>query len=223
MTPRKKKNQLSSDESQEQQKSDEDVIIIPPPGDDHKSRTTGLYGTVDEEKCRDIISSLYYLKETGASHKIYPAEDGSEERMVESVYQPIEFILSTEGGSVQDMFSVYDVIRDIRETYEIGMFGMGKVMSAGVLLLASGTKGQRKVGRNCRLMLHAISGGQFGSLKELEVDIKEVKWYQARYIEALAKETNMSERKIRSLFRKKTDTYFDAQQAVDWGIADEIV
>ena len=69
----------------------------------------------------------------------------------------------------------------------------------------------------------AISGGQFGSLKELEVDIKEVKWYQARYIACLAEETGMSERKIRSLFRKKTDTFFDAQQAVEWGIADEII
>ena len=72
-------------------------------------------------------------------------------------------------------------------------------------------------------MLHAISGGHFGSLKELETDIKEVKWYQTQYAKALADETNLTEKKIRAIFRKKTDTYFDAQQAVEWGIADEIV
>ena len=35
--------------------------------------------------------------------------------------------------------------------------------------------------------------------------------------------TNMSEKQIRTIFRKKTDTYFDAEQAVKWGIADEMV
>ena len=216
----KKINQSEQEESQEIRGIDGDTIILTTP-DDYKSRTTGLYGTVDEDKCRDLISSLYYLKETGVIETIENATSENPTRT--TTYDPIEFIISTEGGSVQDMFSVYDVVRDIRQNFEIGMFGMGKVMSAGVLLLASGTKGKRKVGRNCRLMLHAISGGQFGSLKELEVDIKEVKWYKARYIACLAEETGMSERKIRSLFRKKTDTFFDAQQAVEWGIADEII
>lgn len=216
----KKKNQAEQEESQEIQEIEGDTLILTVP-DDYKSRTTGLYGTVDEDKCKDLVSSLYYLKETGIVETI---ENASSDNPIRTVsYEPIEFIISTEGGSVQDMFSVYDVIRDIKKDYEISMFGMGKVMSAGVLLLASGTKGKRKVGKNCRLMLHSISGGQFGSLKELEVDIKEVKWYQSRYIACLAEETGMSERKIRTIFRKKTDTFFDAQQAVEWGIADEII
>ena len=72
-------------------------------------------------------------------------------------------------------------------------------------------------------MLHAVSGGHFGSLRELEVDIREVRWYQAQFAKALAIETKLSEKQIKAIFRKKTDTYFDAQQAVEWGIADEIV
>ena len=56
-------------------------------------------------------------------------------------------------------------------------------------------------------MLHSISGGHFGSLKELEVDIKEVRWFQDQYAKALAAETSLSERQIKNIFRKKTDTY----------------
>ena len=58
---------------------------------------------------------------------------------------------------------------------------------------------------------------------ELETDIKEVRWYQKQFIEALASETKLSKREITNIFRRKTDTYFDAQKALEWGIVDEIV
>ena len=200
-----------------------DFVIFPDLEGTPKTRTISLYGEVNEELCRLAILNLYYYRDTGKYEEEVDTEDEDAEPETIEVYEPIDLIVSTEGGSVTDMFSVYDCMRDIREKCEINTFGVGKVMSAGVLLLAGGTRGKRKVGRHCRLMLHAVSGGQFGSLKELEVDIKEVRWYQTQFIKALARETKLSEREIRSIFRKKTDTYFDAEQAVEWGIADEIV
>ena len=43
-------------------------------------------------------------------------------------------------------------------------------------------------------------GGHFGSLKELEVDIREVRWYQAQFAKALAQETKLDEKEIKSYF-----------------------
>ena len=203
--------------------NENDLIVFPQFFDNEpKSRLLGMYGEVNEDRSKAAVASLYYFRETGLIEEEIESEE-DEEIIVKSSYLPIEFLVSTEGGSVTDMFALYDCLRDVRKDCEIISFGIGKVMSAGVLLLAGGTKGKRKVGRNCRLMLHAISGGHFGSLKELETDIKEVKWYQSRYVKTLAEETNLTEKKIRAIFRKKTDTYFDAEQAVEWGIADEIV
>ena len=31
------------------------------------------------------------------------------------------------------------------------------------------------------------------------------------------------QKKLKELFKKKVDTYFDAQQALEWGIIDQIV
>tara|TARA_R110000824_G_scaffold259110_6_gene447950 strand:- start:615 stop:1268 length:654 start_codon:yes stop_codon:yes gene_type:complete len=206
-----------------EEQNENDLIIFPQLFDNEsKSRLLGMYGEVNEERSKVAVASLYYFRDTGLVEEEVDSEE-EEETVIKTSYLPIDFVVSTEGGSVSDMFSLYDCLREVRKDCEIISFGVGKVMSAGVLLLAGGTKGKRKVGRNCRLMLHAISGGHFGSLKELEVDIKEVKWYQAQYTKALAEETNLTEKKIRAIFRKKTDTYFDAQQAVEWGIADEIV
>ena len=188
------------------------------------SRVAGLYGEVTDDNCRVLVSSLYYFRDSGKIKEEVPSkEDSDAEPEFIETFSPMDFLVSTEGGSVQDMFAVYDCMRDIKKDCDIRTLGIGKVMSAGVLLLAGGTKGLRRVGKNCRLMLHAPSGGQFGSLKELEVDIREVKWYQDQFVKALAEESNLSERKIRSIFRKKTDTYFDAKQAVEWGIVDEVV
>jgi len=210
-------------ESPELPENENDLIVFPQFFDNEpKSRLLGMYGEVNEERSKAAVASLYYFRDTGLVEDEVSSEE-DEETVIKTSYLPIDFIVSTEGGSVTDMFALYDCMREVRKDCEINSFGVGKVMSAGVLLLAGGTKGTRKVGRNCRLMLHAISGGHFGSLKELETDIKEVKWYQAQYAKALAEETNLTEKKIRAIFRKKTDTYFDAQQAVEWGIADEIV
>jgi len=210
-------------EAPELPENENDLIVFPQFFDNEpKSRLLGMYGEVNEERSKAAVASLYYFRDTGLIEDEVSSEE-DEETVIKTSYLPIDFIVSTEGGSVTDMFALYDCMREVRKDCEINSFGVGKVMSAGVLLLAGGTKGTRKVGRNCRLMLHAISGGHFGSLKELETDIKEVKWYQAQYAKALAEETNLTEKKIRAIFRKKTDTYFDAQQAVEWGIADEIV
>ena len=213
------------DENQEPEQEPKlnDLIIFPSSDSDSKSRTLGVYGEVNEEHCKGVVSGLYYFRDTAEVEEIKEPEDEEKKPEVKISYLPIDFIVSTEGGSVTDMFAVYDCMRDVRKTCEINTFGVGKVMSAGILLLAGGTLGKRRIGRNCRLMLHAVSGGHFGSLKELEVDIREVRWYQTQFAKALANETKLDEREIKAIFRKKTDTYFDADQAVEWGIADEVV
>lgn len=184
-------------------------------GGDTQSRITGIYGEISEDSCKNALTDLLMAKEKLVKDLLNEEEPPPT--------PPIEFIISTEGGNVQDMFSVYDCMRTIKDQIDIETFGLGKVMSAGILLLAAGTKGKRKVGKYCRLMMHSVQGGQFGSIMELETDIKEVRWYQNQFIDALASETKLSKREITNIFRRKTDTYFDAKKALEWGIVDEIV
>jgi len=208
----------SSDETKPDKEKEEDLIFFPDLLNEPPSRTITVYGEINEEHAKLSITLLHLLKESG---RVETEVEDKEEPDIS--YKPIDFLISTEGGNVQDMFSIYDCIRGIQKDCEIHTFGLGKVMSAGILLLASGTKGKRKIGKHCRLMMHSVQGGHFGSLKELETDIREVRWYQEQFIKAIAEESNLDHKELKSIFRRKTDTYFDATQAIKWGLADEIV
>tara|TARA_B100000287_G_scaffold434117_1_gene497666 strand:- start:1171 stop:1875 length:705 start_codon:yes stop_codon:yes gene_type:complete len=186
-----------------------------------KPRIMGIYGDITSEKCADAIYHMLILKDSG---KQFEKEDPEEEDSKEiEVYEPFQFLLSTFGGSALDMFAVYDMMRLIKKDCDIETMGLGKVMSAGVLLLAAGTKGKRKIGASCRVMIHGVISGQHGHLHDLKNEMEEAKVTEKMYVEALASETKMSAAYIRRLIKKRSNIYLDAKKALELGIVDEII
>ena len=191
-----------------------------------KSRMIGIYEDVTEEAAGSIVFSLLVLHENG---KYKVPKEGTEDKEelteedLEDAWKPIKMLVSTQGGSAHEMFAIYDTMNLVKKDCDIETAGMGKVMSAGVLLLASGTRGSRKIGANCRVMIHPVAGGAMGDLQDIENDIQEIKWLQKQYIKCLAEQTDLTERKIRAIMKKKINYYFSAEEAVKMGIADEII
>ncbi len=183
-------------------------------------RAIAIYGDINEERCAEAVYGLITLN---ATTKSFILKEQEEEKSEEVAVEPIEFYISSYGGQATEMFAVYDIMRDIREGTPIITYGVGKVMSAGVLLLAAGTKGQRKIGKNCRVMIHGVVAGQHGHIADIENEFTEVKSTQKMYIEALVEETDMTHKYIKRLMDKKTNVYLDAAEAVNLGIADIII
>ena len=180
--------------------------------DEASLRLVSLYGSIEEETIGDLCIDLLTLKEIIK----YSFKEGDD--------KTIDFVISTYGGEASETFALYDIMRVVRKDCDIATFGLGKVMSGGVLILASGTKGKRKIGKNCRLMIHSVVGTSHGSLYSLENEMEEVRWIQERYTKALAKESKMTEKYIKEeLFEKKMNVYLSAEEAVELGIADEII
>ena len=219
-TKKKKKEEKKTEEETEASSMVLDLAALTAP-EPPKIRAAGIYGTINEEKCSEALYSLVVLKETGKHETLEDPSDANSK--IITTYDPIDFYISTYGGSATDMFALYDTMRFVREECEIKTYGMGKVMSAGVLLLAAGSKGQRRIGANCRVMIHGVMSGQHGHLQDLENEMEEAKFTQKQYIKALAKESNMTEKYIKKLMDKKINVYLDAEEAVDLGIADIII
>ena len=180
-----------------------------------------LYGDLEEERAGDIVSALLALQESGRE-EVYEDPEDPESPVKEILYRPIDFYISSFGGSAIDMFSIYDVMREVKETCDIQTIGLGKVMSAGVLILAAGTKGQRRIAKNCRVMMHSVIGGQWGPIHNIENEMEEMQHLQKQYTKALVSETNMSERFLKKLLDRKVNVYLSAEEAIEYGIADKI-
>tara|TARA_R110000823_G_C15818993_1_gene489046 strand:+ start:292 stop:957 length:666 start_codon:yes stop_codon:yes gene_type:complete len=184
-------------------------------------RTIAVFGDISEDMSKDVVSGLWYLRDNAKIQEPVDPEDPDTE--FEEVIQPIEVVISTNGGSADDMFAIYDAMRMTRSEVDIETCGLGKVMSAGTLLLAAGTKGKRKIGKHCRVMIHSVIGGSVGPMHQLDNEMKEVKAIQESYIRAICDETNLTERKLRSLLKKKVNIYLTAEEAVEHGFADIII
>ena len=199
-----------------EEKSQEKKIILVDPSKlqggepEINLRTIGLFSDILEEPIAELVHALMYMNETNK---------GKEEEDKE----PIEFYLSTYGGSADDMFALYDIMKNIQKTTEIHTVGVGKVMSAGVPLLACGTKGKRRIAKNCRIMIHSVSAGNQGNIHDLVNELEAVEELQKMYINCLVAETKMTKSQLKKMLKRKVNVYLSAEQAIKLGIADEIL
>jgi len=173
-------------------------------------RILGLFADVHEEKIAELVHGLLVL-------------DGMNKVTKKEHRKPIEFYISTYGGNADDMFGLYDVMRNVKETSEIHTIGLGKVMSAGVLILAAGTKGKRKIGKNCRVMIHSVMGGNQGALHNMMNELEAIEQLQDMYCDALIANSKLTRTRLKKMLERKVNVYLTAEEAVEMGIADIII
>lgn len=134
---------------------------------------------------------------------------------------PIYMMINTPGGSIDEMFSLYDVMKFL--PCPIHTIALGKVMSAGVLLLSSGTKGKRLIGKNARIMIHSVSAGTMGNVFEIENYVEETKRLQTLMVETLVSETKMNLKQAEEIMKNGRDHYLTPAEAIKLGIVDKII
>lgn len=137
-----------------------------------------------------------------------------------NITAPISVYINTVGGDVSSALLMYDAIKCV--SCPVICIGTGRVMSAGLLLLAGGQHGMRFVTENTRLLMHQISSGMFGTIGDMETSLTESRELQKIFYGLLSKETGVS---VKTLMKdiEKGDFYMSAAEAVKYGIADKIV
>ncbi len=184
------------------------------------NRLIALFGDIDEPKAGQLCYNLHILS---SDVSIVPEDPEDMTKGVVATVDPIQLMICSPGGNASEMFAIYDNMRLVREVCDIETFGVGKVMSAGVLLLAAGTKGKRTIGKNCRVMIHSVIGGVHGGFHNVENEMDEIRWVQSQYIKMLASETDMTQAQLKKMLQRKVNIYLSAEEAVEMGIADVVV
>ena len=136
----------------------------------------------------------------------------------ESQTNPITIYINSPGGDVYCLLGLYDVIQlFIKQGYIIKTINIGIAASAAAILLLAGSKGHRHCLPNSTVMLHQPSSGTFGTVTDMEIDVKETKRLKVA-INAII-EKHASKDLIPFLER---DAYFTPEEALFYGIIDSI-
>ena len=137
---------------------------------------------------------------------------------------PIELWICSTGGSVIQMFALYDVIRTRRNP--VITIGTGAIHSAGVLILAAGDR--RYMTENATLMSHSGHGENRGDIytrtTQLAADVRDEK----RWAELMARHTKKNQFYWENLHKPgaegaKPELWMGAKQAKQFGIIDEVL
>ena len=192
----------SSDEPNNDEDDGNQYVILNPESEKRDNRVIVLTGEINEVSVGMTINQIMFLAQ-------------------QSNIEPIYLVLSTYGGNTDDMFSLYDIMKFIE--CPIHTIGLGKVMSAGVLLLSAGTKGERRLGKRARIMIHPIKSQTTGNIFEISNELNEFSKVQKQFEKCLKKETKFTSNEIKNLMGKGFDSYITAEKALKYGIVDKLI
>ena len=136
----------------------------------------------------------------------------------ENADKEVRVYINSPGGSVTAGLSIYDTMQFIN--CDVRTVCLGQAASMGALLLAGGTKGKRSCLPNSRVMIHQPSGGSQGQASDIEIQAKEILYLRTRMNEIMAFHTGKNVAEVAS--DTERDHFLTPQQALDYGIVDEI-
>jgi len=182
--------------------------------DDDDTTVTGSTTSADDER---IIYFTGDVSETSVSQAIAAMFAMSKR----DKNKPIYLVIETYGGSVDSMFSLYDAMKFV--PCPVHTIALGKVMSAGVLILAAGKKGRRMIAPHARVMTHPAWGYLTGNIFELKHELREMERQEQQWATAMSHETGMPLEKLNEINERRGDQYLTPQECIELGIADELL
>ena len=167
-----------------------------------KERILFLGTEINSDSANIIISQLMYLNSVDSE-------------------SDIKLFLNTPGGSCTDGLQIYDVCQWVN--CDVATYNMGLSASMGSILLSSGAKGKRFALPHSRVMIHQPMGGVPGGTQESDFAIayEEIKKCKKELYNILVNNTGKSYEEIEKAGDR--DCWFTAQEALDFGLIDEII
>jgi len=131
----------------------------------------------------------------------------------------ISLYIHCPGGVINAGLAIYDTMQLIRP--EVSTICVGLAASMGTVLLCAGAKGKRYALPNSTIHLHQAFGGAQGYATDIEIAAREIMRVQELIRSILVKHTGQTLEKI--AHDTDRDFYLNPEQAVEYGIVDEIL
>jgi ATP-dependent Clp protease, protease subunit len=165
-----------------------------------KERIIFLGTPIDDQVANVIVAQLLFLNR----------EDPEKE---------IQMYINSPGGQIYAGLAIYDTMQMISN--KISTVAVGVTASFGTVLLAAGSKGHRYALPHATIHMHQPLGGAQGQATDIEIQAREILRLKARLTEIMAKSSGKTIQEIEH--DTERDFYLDAQQAVDYGLVDQVL
>lgn len=166
-----------------------------------KDRIIMLDTDVNEHSASLIVAQLLFLESQGN--------------------EDINFFINSPGGVVTAGMAIYDTMQFIKP--DVSTIVMGQACSMGSLLAQAGASGKRKILPNARHMIHQPSGGAGGQATDMEIQVKEILKMKQNLTYIYVKHNSKGKNYSQLIADMERDFFMSAQEAVDYGLADEII
>jgi ATP-dependent Clp protease protease subunit len=165
-----------------------------------KERIVFLGTPINDHVANTIIAQLLYLER-------------------EDPDKGINIYINSPGGVISAGLAIYDTMQLIQS--EVSTICLGMTASMATILLSGGKKGKRYALPNSTVHMHQPMGGAQGQATDIEIAAREIIRLQDKIRNMLATNTGQTYESIaRDTDR---DYYLTADQAVDYGLVDEIL
>ncbi len=149
----------------------------------------------------------------------------------EDVEKDILFYINSPGGLVTAGLSIYDTMQFIKP--DVSTIVIGQACSMGSFLSQAGAPGKRMILPEARTMIHRVSSGTPGTSGSVHVQELQFEDTRRTFEESKRVNQRLTELYVKHNTKGKTfeemsevmkfDTFLSAQEAVDFGLADEII
>ena len=131
----------------------------------------------------------------------------------------ITILINSPGGSADDGFAIYDMIRFIRPPVRIVSVGLSA--SAATVIMLAADKGSRFALPNARIMIHQPSMRYMGVAEDVKRTAEQILKLRERINELYAQETGQALEKV--VEDTDRDYWMSAQEAVEYGLINRVV
>lgn len=135
--------------------------------------------------------------------------------------EDINFFINSPGGVVTAGMAIYDTMQFIKP--DVSTIVMGQACSMGSLLAQAGAPGKRKILPNARHMIHQPSGGARGQATDMQIQVEEILKMKKSLTEIYVKHNSKNKTFEQLAADMERDKFMSAQEALDYGLVDEIV
>jgi ATP-dependent Clp protease protease subunit len=131
----------------------------------------------------------------------------------------ISLYIHCPGGLISAGLAIYDTMQLIR--CDVSTICVGLAASMGTLLLCAGAKGKRYALPNATIHMHQPVGGAQGQAADVEIAAREIIRMQQKLRQIITLHTGQPIEKV--THDTDRDFYLSAEQAVEYGLVDEIL